>query len=48
MYELVTPAELYILWSELSRRKLSPTLASAHYSSPDNAIRPNVNLAAIC
>jgi len=30
--------ELYILWSELSRRKLSPTLASAHYSCPDNAI----------
>ena len=31
-------AELYILSSELSRRNLSPTLASAHYSSPDNAI----------
>ena len=31
-------AESYILWSELSRRKLSPTLASAHYSCPDNAI----------
>jgi len=31
-------SELYILWSELSRRKLSPTLASAHYSCPDNAI----------
>ena len=31
--------ELYILWSELGRRKLSPTLmAAAHYSSPDNAI----------
>jgi len=33
--------ELYILWSELSRRKLSPTLAnlaSAHYSFPANAI----------
>jgi len=30
--------ELYILWSELSRRKLSPTSASAHYSCPDNAI----------
>ena len=33
--------ELYILWSELSRRKLSPTLAnlaSAHYSCPANAI----------
>ena len=29
--------ELYILWSELSQRKLSPTLASAHYSCPDNA-----------
>ena len=27
-----------ILWSELSRRKLSPTLASSHYSCPDNAI----------
>ena len=31
--------KLYILWSELSQRKLSPTLASAHYSCPDNAIR---------
>ena len=30
--------ELYILWSELNRRKLSPTLATAHYSCPDNAI----------
>ena len=30
--------ELYILCSELSRRKLSPTLATAHYSSPDNTI----------
>jgi len=30
--------ELYILWSELSRRMLSPTLATAHYSGPDNAI----------
>ena len=31
--------ELYILcWSELSQRKLSPTLATAHYSSPDNAV----------
>jgi len=30
--------ELYILWSELSQRKLSPTLATAHYSRPDNAI----------
>jgi len=30
--------ELYILRSELSQRKLSPTLATAHYSSPDNAI----------
>jgi len=30
--------ELYILWSELNRRKLSPTLASAHYSCRDNAI----------
>ena len=30
--------ELYIPWSERSRRKLSPTLASAHYSCPDNAI----------
>ena len=29
--------KLYILWSELSWRKLSPTLASAHYSCPDNA-----------
>ena len=31
-------AKLYILWNELSRRKLSPTLASAHYSCPDNVI----------
>jgi len=31
--------ELYSLRrSELSRRNLSPTLATAHYSSPDNAI----------
>jgi len=31
--------ELYILWSELSwRRKLSPTLATAEYSCPGNAI----------
>jgi len=30
--------ESYILWSELSRRKLSPTLATAHYTCPDNAI----------
>ena len=30
--------ELYILWSELSRHKLSPTLASAQYSCPDSAI----------
>jgi len=30
--------ELYIPWSELNRRKLSPTLATAHYSWPDNAI----------
>ena len=30
--------ELYILRSELSRCRLSPTLATAHYSSPDNAI----------
>ena len=32
--------ELYIpCWSDLSRRKLmSPTLATAHYSCPDNAV----------
>jgi len=38
--------ELYILWSELNRRKLSPTLATAH-SCPDNAIGlvAHVNLA---
>ena len=31
--------ELYIpCWSQLSRRKLSPTSATAHYSSPDNVI----------
>ena len=29
--------ELYILWSELSRRKLLPT-AIAHYYSPENAV----------
>jgi len=34
-----TATELYILcWSELGRRKLSPTLATAYYSCPDNAI----------
>jgi len=31
--------ELYIQWSELSRHKLSPTLATVHYSSLYNAIR---------
>jgi len=30
--------ELYILWTEFRRRKLSPTLATAHYSCRDNAI----------
>jgi len=30
--------ELYILWSDLSQRKLSPTLATAHYCSPDNVL----------
>ena len=30
--------ELYILWSELSWRKLLPMLATTHYSCPDNAI----------
>ena len=30
--------ELYILWSELSWNELSPTMATAHYSCPDNAI----------
>ena len=30
--------ELYILWSELSRRQLSPTSTTAHYSCPDNTI----------
>ena len=30
--------ELDIPWSELSRRKLSPTLATAHHSCPDNTI----------
>jgi len=34
----VWATELYILWSELSHHKLSPTLATAHYSLPDNAI----------
>ena len=29
--------ELYILSSKLSRHKLLPTLASAHYSCHDNA-----------
>jgi len=37
-----TSTELYILWSELSRRKLSPTLAAAQRSYPDNAIGPVV------
>jgi len=32
--------ELYVLcWSELSRRKLSPTLATADYSCSDNTVR---------
>jgi len=30
--------ELYILWSDLSRHKLSLTLASAQYSCPEYAI----------
>ena len=30
--------ELYILWSELCRHKLSPTLATIHYCCRDNAI----------
>jgi len=30
--------ELYFLWCELSRRKLSPMLATAHHSFPHNAI----------
>jgi len=35
----VVLTELYILcWMELSRCKLSPTLATAHYSSPNNDI----------
>ena len=35
----VCSTELYIMcWSELSRRDLSPTLATAHHSSPDNVI----------
>jgi len=28
--------EIYILWSQLSQRKLSPTLATAHYSCANN------------
>ena len=37
--QCVEITELYILyWSELCRRKLSPTLANAHYFCPDNAI----------
>jgi len=41
--------ELYILWTELSRRKLSPALATAHYSCPDNAVEviANVNSASV-
>jgi len=31
-------SELYTVWSELSRRKLSPTSATAHYCCPNNAI----------
>ena len=30
--------ELYILWSELSWRNLSPTLTTANYSCRDNSI----------
>ena len=30
--------ELYIPWVKLSRRQLSPALATAHYCCPDNAI----------
>jgi len=30
--------ELDVLWSELSGRKPLPTLASTHYTCPDNAI----------
>jgi len=29
---------MYILWNKISRRKLSPTLATAHYTCPDNTI----------
>ena len=33
------PTELHILcWSELGRLKLSPMLATAHYSWPDSAV----------
>ena len=35
---LLGASELYILWSETSRHKLSPTLATAHYSCRDNAV----------
>jgi len=31
-------AEFYILWSELSQRKLSLASATIHYSCHDNAI----------
>ena len=38
-WKYVEITELYILCSELSRRKLSPTLATTHYSClPDDAI----------
>jgi len=33
----VISSNLYILRSELSRRTLSPTLATTHYSCPDNS-----------
>ena len=35
---LALPTELYIIWSELSRHKLSAPLDTALYSGPRNAI----------
>ena len=38
LQQCVQITELYVLRSELSWRKLSPTLATATYSSPDNLV----------
>ena len=38
LQQCVQFTELYVLRSELSWRKLSPTLATTTYSSPDNPV----------